>query len=200
MMMKTIQTLILSASIMLGVAAGASQLPTQNKETQSKAGDLTTSARPGPRTTLLVALPMEAAWQDMAFLAAVPAATVVNNGAPSLVAIDASGVLSPQIDDYLRRYRPETIYQIGGGAGDGLKAAERTCMVLADSADEAACKLSARFWTTSATAVICPEDDYEAALVAAPLAARLRAPLLFASAQGLSPGAKQELQRLQAHE
>jgi len=154
----------------------------------------------GTRTALLVALPAESSWQDMAFLAAVPAATVVNNGAPSLVALDASGALSPEIQDYARRYRPDAVFLLGGAA-EGLAVAGRACGLLrAGSADEAACVLSEKFWRASATAVICPEDDYEAGLVAAPLAARLRAPLLFAAAQGLSRQAAEELRRLQARE
>jgi hypothetical protein len=43
------------------------------------------------RTTVLVPLPAEPGWQDMAFLAAIPAATVINRGAPSLVALEAAG-------------------------------------------------------------------------------------------------------------
>jgi hypothetical protein len=40
---------------------------------------------------VLVPLPAEPGWQDMAFLAAIPAATVINRGAPSLVALEAAG-------------------------------------------------------------------------------------------------------------
>lgn len=157
-------------------------------------------ALPGLRTMLLVPLPAEPAWQDMAFLAAVPAATVANNGPPSLVALDASGTLSPEILDYVRRYRPGTVYLLSDAAS-GLAAAGRPCtLVRAASADGAACALSATFWRSSATAVICPEGDYEAGLVAGPLAARLRSPLLFAGAQGLSPPAARELKRLQVQE
>jgi hypothetical protein len=149
---------------------------------------------------LLVPLPAEPAWQDMAFLAAVPAAFAVNKGAPSLVALDASGTLSPEVQDYIRRYHPDAVHLVVHAPG-GLEIAGRPCASLgAGSADEAACALSAKFWRTAPTAVICPEDDYEAGLVAAPLAARLRAPLLFAGAQGLSKQAAQELQRLQARE
>ena len=152
------------------------------------------------RTTLLVPLPLESAWQDMAFLAAVPAATVVNHGAPSLVALDAAAVLTPEILDYLARYRPAAIYQLGGAA-TGPVPGGRPCEVLqADSADQAACLLSGKFWQTCATAVICADDDYAAGLLAAPLAARLRAPLLFAAAQGLSQAATAELRRLQVKE
>jgi hypothetical protein len=156
--------------------------------------------RTGSRTTLLVPLPAEPGWQDMAFLAAIPAATVVNQGAPSLVALEAAGTLTPEIQDYLRRYHPDEVVLVGSAA-DSLVIAGRPCGVLkAGGADEAACALSNRFWRTSATAVVCPEGDYEAALVAAPLAARLRAPLLFAGGQGLSPPAAKELRRLAVRE
>ena len=156
--------------------------------------------RTGSRTTVLVRLPAEPGWQDMAFLAAIPAATVINHGAPSLVALEAGGTLTPEIQDYLRRYRPDEVVLLGNAA-DSLVIAGHTCGVLkAGGADEAACVLSKRFWRASATAVVCPEGDYEAALVAAPLAARLRAPLLFAGGQGLSPLASKELRRLTARE
>ena len=157
-------------------------------------------ARTGLRTTLLVPLPVEPAWQDMAFLAAIPATTVVNNGAPSLVALDATGTLSPEIQDYLRRYRPDAVFLLGDAADDLPIAGRTLSAIKAGSADEAACALSAMCWRTSATAVICPEGDYQAGLVAAPLAARLRAPLLFASTLGLSRSAAEELRRLKTRE
>jgi hypothetical protein len=167
----------------------------------------------GSRAILLVPLTPEPAWQDMAFLAAVPAATVVNQGAPALIAITgaeagtttgaeagATGTLSPEIQDYARRYRPDAAWLLGTESGATVIAG-RTCGILrATSADEAACALSAAFWRTSAAAVVCPEDDYEAGLVAAPLAARLRAPLLFVGASGVSQRTEQELRRLQGRE
>ena len=160
----------------------------------------TPPARSEVRTLMLVPLPAETAWQDMAFLSAIPAATVANNGAPSLVALDETATLSPEILDYARRYRPDQVVLLGGEA-KGLVVAGRTCNVLkASSAEEAACLLSATFWKTSAVAVLCTTNNYEAALVAAPLAARLRAPLLFVGAQGLSKSTLQEIRRLKIRE
>lgn len=154
---------------------------------------------PGPtasRSTLLVPMSAEPGWQDMAFLAAIPATMVVNNGAPSLVALDAAGTLTPEVQDYLRRYRPNEVIVLGK-AINGLVSAGSTCSVIkSGSADETACALSARFWKTSRGAVICPEGDYQAGLVAAPLAARLRVPLLFSGEKGLSSSAVVELRRL----
>lgn len=158
-------------------------------------------ARPrGLRTTLLVQVPAEPAWQDMAYLAAIPAAMVANDGAPSLIAVDPGQPLSPEIGDYLRRYRPDAVMLLGDASAEPSSGGPSGSVVRAVSADEAACALSERFWRTSATAVICGEDDYEAGLVAAPLAARLRVPLLLAGAQGLSSLATNELRRLQAEE
>ena len=158
------------------------------------------AAPSGLRTTLLVPLPAEPAWQDMAFLAAIPAAMVVNSGAPSLIAFDPAEPLSPEIKDYLRRYRPDAVILLGNSPGDQAITGRTCSVVRAVSADESACALSRGFWRTSATAVICQEGDYEAGLIAAPLAARLRAPLLFAGAQGLSPLATNELRRLKTRE
>jgi hypothetical protein len=158
------------------------------------------TARADERTLMLVPLPEKPAWQDMAFLAAVPAATLVNNGAPSLVALDATATLSPEVLDYARRYRPDRVFLLGG-ATNGLVVAGRACDVLkASTAEEAACRLSAAFWQTSGIAVICQTNNYEDGLVAAPLAARLRAPLLFVGAQGLSKATQKELRRLNVQE
>ena len=152
------------------------------------------------RALMLLPLPEESAWQDMAFLSAIPAATVVNNGAPSLVALDAAATLSPEVLDYARRYRPDQVFLLGG-ATNGLVVAGRTCSVLkGSSAEEVACVLSSTFWKTSAVAVLCTTNNYEAALVAAPLAARLRAPLLFVGAQGLSKSTLREIRRLKVRE
>jgi hypothetical protein len=149
------------------------------------------------RTTLLVPMPLQdSSWQDMAFLAAVPAATVVNNGDPSLVALDTAGSITPEITDYAVRYRPDEVIMLGGAASD-LVLAGRTCKrIAASSAEEAARKLSERFWPSCRTAVICAEDDYESAVVAAALAARLRAPLLFTGTSQMSEATTREILRL----
>ena len=149
-----------------------------------------------PRNTILVPVPNGPSWQDLAFLAAIPAAMTANGGAPSLIALGESGKITPEINDYARRYRPEAVYLLGG-SNDGLTLAGKTCISLSvSSADEAACRLSRQFWKTSRTVIVCSIDDYESGLVAAALAARLRAPLMFISDKGLSQPAAGELMRL----
>ena len=70
----------------------------------------------------------------------------------------------------------------------------------ADSADSAAVVLARTYWPSCATVVVCREDAYADALVAATLAARLRAPLLLAGEKGLSQAAMAELKRLAARQ
>ncbi len=174
--MKTPALLFASLVCLAGTAEAAAPSPTS------------------PRVLLLVPMPAGPSWQEMAYLAAVPAATHATDGAPAVVAVDAGGALSRECEDYIRRYRPTATWAIGGTAGDGARR------LAAASATDAAIALSRAFFNQSATAVVCGEDDYPAALVAAPLAARLRAPLLLAGRDGLSAESQAELRRLRASE
>ncbi|MBI5834421.1 MAG: hypothetical protein HZB16_19155 [Armatimonadetes bacterium] len=156
---------------------------------------LATSAEAaGQRALLLVPLAAEPSWQDFAYLAAVPAATVVTDGAPAVVALEPGGAITPEVADYVRRYRPSTTWAVGGS----VQAVARP--LAGSSLSDVAGLLSRTFWQSAATAVVCAEDDYEAALVASALAARLRAPLLFAGRQGLARDTVGELRRLRVRE
>ena len=146
------------------------------------------------RTVLLVNVPAEAGWQDMAFLAAVPAAAVANAGKPAVIAFGQAGV-TREIEDYLKRYKPQAVTVVGPRPA---KAPAAWRALAASSADSAACALAQTFWTSSARVVVCRDDDYASALVAAPLAARLRAPLLSAGKDGLSAAAAKIVKQLGA--
>jgi len=148
------------------------------------------------RSLMLVPLTEEPSWREFAFLAAIPAATVVNDGAPALIALDESGLITPEIKDYFDRYRPDAVFYVGSPAGGQVPAGGRYELLKVVSGDQAACTLSRKFWSTSPTAVVCADDDYEAALVASALAAKLRSPLLFVKAGTLSKQAVNEIKRL----
>jgi hypothetical protein len=148
------------------------------------------------RTTMVVPLTDEPSWRDFAFLAAVPTMHHINDGSPSLIALDDSGIITPEIQDYTRRYRPDAMYCLGKSAGGQVPLAKKYELLNVASGDDAACLLTRKFWSVAKTAVLCADDDYEAALVASALAARLRSPLLFADARGLSSSATNELKRL----
>jgi hypothetical protein len=148
------------------------------------------------RTVLLVPMPTEPAWQDVAFLAAVPAAAATNPTAPVVLAVAADGTLPAETKDFLRRYRPDRLCWVGAGPTTDGGDDPQTTRLPADSADAAACALAAAFFPPSPRVVVVPDDDYASALTAAVLAARLRVPLLFAGPTGLSTAARAALARL----
>jgi len=135
----------------------------------------------GGRAAFVVRLPSVPAWQDFAFLAAVPAATLRCEGAPALIALDESGAITREIDDYLRRYKPQALYCLGPLPREAVDARRQWQALEADSADAAARVLARTFWKATDTVVVCREGEYGMALVASALAARLRAPLLFSA-------------------
>lgn len=155
------------------------------------------------RQTLFVPLDDGPSWRDMAYLAAIPASEKGNPAGASLVAVDPTAEVGPELADYLRRYQPEAVHVVAPGAPsesiklpDGL--GDKLSSLTADSAEEAALQLSRKFWKTSKTAVLCSEDDYPSALLAAPLASLLEAPLLYLSADGISAATDAEMKRLGA--
>lgn len=157
-------------------------------------------AAPRPHTTILVPLSASPSWKDMAFLAAVPAATVANNGAPSLIALEETLQVGPEVQDYARRYHPDRCVLIAEERVEIALGPRKASTTQAKSALEASVGLSRAFWKSSRMAVVCSEDDYASALVAAPLAALLKSPLLFARGQGTSDATVEELTRLEVRE
>jgi len=133
------------------------------------------------RTTLLVPLDKEASWRDMAFLAAVPACYQANSGSPSVIALESNCAVGPEINDYLRRYRPDRILVLNHGNQPIQTVAGNTKAIAANSAGETSIALSRTFWKTSQAVVMCKDDDYGSALLASSIAGLLKAPLLFVS-------------------
>jgi len=150
------------------------------------------------RCVFLVGAGAEPSWHDFAFLAAVPAATVANSGRPAILALGPELRLSPEVQDYLKRYQPRVIYALGGDRATEGERARRWRKIEADSAEAAALALADRFWRSSTTVVLCRDDDYASALTASALAGRLRAPLLFAHRGALSTATLSRVRRLGA--
>jgi hypothetical protein len=137
------------------------------------------------RALFLVGVGEKAAWQDMAYLAAVPAATRRTGKAPAVIAIDPSGKVGREVADYLARYRPQEVFALGLAAGAAAPAGLEWTVLEAGSAAKASRQLASRFWGTCERAVLCREDDYASGLLASSLAARLACPLLFCPSTGL---------------
>lgn len=140
----------------------------------------------GGRAVFVVRLPSVPAWQDLALLATVPAATVRSDGEPAVIALDESGAVTREMDDYLSRYKPQALYCLGPLPREAASARRKWQVLEADSADAAAGVLARTFWKSADTTVVCREGDYGMALVASALAARLRSPLVFATDEGVS--------------
>ncbi|MCK4783550.1 MAG: hypothetical protein KAV87_07360, partial [Desulfobacteraceae bacterium] len=127
------------------------------------------------RNTFLVPIPATgASWEELAYLAAVPASAAINDGGPSVIALDESGTIPDAVHDYLTLYNPANTYTID----------------TTGSLDEVACYLAQTFWTTTTSVVLCDDSDYPGALAASALAGRMEVPLLyFDSSTGLSSAA-----------
>jgi len=147
------------------------------------------------RSVIFVRVPAGACWQDFAFLAAVPAAMTSNDGAPALIALDESCTVGREIDDYLRRYKPQAVYCLGSPEATNPPTTQpapaevgRSWTPLAgESAESAAWSLATTFWKSARTAVLCADDDYATALTASSVAGRLRSPMLYSTAGGMTP-------------
>lgn len=153
-----------------------------------------------PRTVLFVSQPNEASWQDFAFLAAVPASRMANHGNGAVIALDETDAIPREIDDYLRRLKPDEIFSLGEKPLTAAPQIGKLTEMRCNSADEAACLFVTKFWSTSKRVVLCRENDYASALIASTLAARLQAPLLFCGEQGLSKRASDVVGKLQVRE
>ncbi len=146
------------------------------------------------RTTFVVPLDESPSWRDMAYLAAIPASQQVNPQSPSLFAIQPGKPFPREHLDYLKRFKPESIIQIGDKATPISGYKSKSFPV--SGAAETSLKLSQQFWTSSKHAVLCQSDDYDSALIAASVASLLKAPLLYSNSAELNVSIKTELKRL----
>lgn len=152
------------------------------------------------RSILLVTQGEDAGWQDMAYLAAIPAATVANGGNPSAIALEAANSIPREVDDYLRRFKPTDVYHIANTSLHEKPGLGNLHELSVSSADDAAIALSVPFWKSSTRVVLCGEEDYASALMASTLAARLQVPLFFCGEQGVSKAAIKRIRELGAKE
>ncbi len=152
----------------------------------------------GRRSLFLIGMPDGASWQDLAYLAAVPAASRRTGKRPAVIAVQPSGKIEREIADYLSRYRPEEVFALGISPKTEPPKGLKWTIIKADSAEEASRELASRFWGESGRAVVCREDDYSSALLASSLAARLGCPLLYCRGKQMSPKTVSALDRLRA--
>jgi hypothetical protein len=158
----------------------------------------TNATSPTTRTAWIVPMPREPAWQDLALLACVPAAQRSNDAKPVVLSVDESGTLPPESVDFLRRFGPDRVVQVGGEAAISPSDTARLQRLEASDADGAASAIALQAFGKSARVVACPSDEYSNALCASVLAARLGVPLVFSEASSFSPAGAETLRALGA--
>jgi hypothetical protein len=148
------------------------------------------------RLAFVVPMSPESDPQDLALLAALPAASVSNGGKPALLSTGEKGDLAPEVADFLQRDRVQRVVQVGGR--ERIAAPGTLEHIEAQDASAAARALARRFFGKSPRVVACRRDDFASALCASALAARLQAPLLFSDATGFASDEAQVLEELGA--
>ena len=166
---------------------GCGESPSKQADTSHDSHDTgvptssTSTTRPAADASLfmLELSATEADWRDLAYLAAIPASAHLNQGAPAVVAVVDYDDRGTATRDLLQRLVPKNGYIMDDG--ETIPQAETSTGLVAEDAESWSRLLAQTFWTTSDYAVVVSLDDYAGALFGASLAARLDAPLLFAS-------------------
>lgn len=155
------------------------------------------------RTTVLVTQSRTETWQDIAYLAAIPAASKANAGKASAIILEEGEGIPREVDDYLRRFKPATVYHLGKSPLPGKLGKLETGTLhelQASNAAAATATLATTFWTSCEQVVLCGEDDYASALMASTLAARLQVPLLACGHNGPDAVTTETIRQLKAKE
>jgi len=130
------------------------------------------------RTVLVVPDEIDADWRDLVFLCTVPAATGRGEGVLPLLTVDPVEPWRPELIDFLRRYRADSLLYFGGEVPDEVQALGlATEAFVFTSTAEASRRIARRFWKEATRAVVFEEEERGAALAASVLAARLGVPL-----------------------
>lgn len=160
------------------------------------AGGPTVAAAPvqpgGARPVFLVPISERAADTDLCFSSAL-AAAAGGDGAPLVLAVDAKAPWRPELLDFLRRAEPAHLLQLGTLPAPPAPWDARLESTRATDPTGIACELAGRFFPAARTAVLCCFADRGAALCAAVLAARLRAPILPCAPDGLEDAVRARL-------
>lgn len=110
--------------------------------------------------------------EPMLMLATIPAASKTGNKEPAIL----SGISDAAAQDFVTSFQPETSFMVGAAEPiPGLN----TVQLEAASPCSASVVLAKRFWPETSKVVVAKCDDYAAALMAAPLAAKQSVPLIL---------------------
>lgn len=140
------------------------------------------SGQDGRHALLMTLASTGADWRDLAFLAAVPASTMMHRGEPAvLVPGDQSDKDDDALADFLARYQPKKL-SIFCDSKENIttEASGQVQYYGMDSLHSVTMDLVKAGWAGACSRiVIAPMEDYAACLLASSLAARIRNPLFF---------------------
>ncbi|CAJ1352141.1 unnamed protein product [Effrenium voratum] len=132
-------------------------------------------AKPAGLERSLFMLPADA---DAMLLPAVIPAAVKSAGEPAILVMQE--VEDAAEADFVAQYRPETTYLLGSISSESLAGSlGQEVALTASSTCAASAVLAQHFWQESSEIVAATCDDYAAALMAAPLAAKRGVPLIL---------------------
>ena len=144
--------------------------------------DVDAGPEPPPeiRAILLQTSNTLADWRDLAYLAAIPASAHTNGGRPVVLAADDVSLLNEPTQDFLARLQPaETLVIAADAAMADVPSSESTRWLDASGASAAANQLVDVCFESAELVVLVSEQDFEGAVFASSLAARLEAPLVY---------------------
>lgn len=142
------------------------------------------AVEPGDHLFAVPLSPDTAAWDDMAFLAAIPASSIRNGGRPLVIAPQDFTNLNVATVDFLRRLKPENAYVLSTDGPTSLPHVTSVKAVNSTSASDYSKILALEHWAQSAYLVVTDENDYRASVFAASLAGLLEAPLIYTGPSG----------------
>ncbi len=116
---------------------------------------------------------------DFDFLCLIPAATVINHGTPSVLAIHSKNDLDSNIylQNYLARYQPNQAYTIHFTAT--IPHATTSTRIDANSRIALSDTIALKFWKSAEKIVAVTDSSYSDALQGSALAADLKVPLVY---------------------
>lgn len=134
---------------------------------------------PGDHLFVLPVSDTDATWYDMAFLAAVPTSAKLNGQIPLVLASPTPSAMAEPTRDFIKRLSPQNLYVLGSDRPGNIEGVGQIHGMDTSNVNDYSVALIEEHWTNSEYLVVTDAEDYVGALMAASLASRLGAPMIF---------------------
>ena len=136
-------------------------------------------AQPGEHVFVVPVSNAEATWHDMAFLAAIPTSSKLNGARPLVIASETPAAMPLPTRDFIRRLSPQNVYVLGDDRTNNMEGVGTVHGMAQENASDYSAALVAEHWERSNYLVVSDEADYAGSVLAASLASKIEAPLVF---------------------